>query len=78
MGAVRRCEMEPESGGSAGGGGKSAHYNVGTLRASASERKDNAEKRSGNGNCNTGPVGVLRGALTGGRKTADRAVDRWA
>ena len=64
--------MKPESAGNAGGGGESARYNVGTPRASAPEQKYNAEERPGYGNCDAGPVGVLRGALTGGSRTVGR------
>ena len=62
MGALRRCETEPESRGSAGGGGESARCDEGT-RARGPERGDTAGNGSGNGNRDDGPMETLRGAI---------------
>ena len=68
-------EADPESRGGAGGVGESARYDRGTPDARAPERGDNTENDCGDENTDDGPVGVLRGALTGDSETAGRAVD---
>ena len=75
MGALRKCEMEPEARGGASGGGKCAWYDGGKPRDRTPEHGDNAENGSGNGNRDDGPVGVLRGTLAGEIETAGGAVD---
>ena len=70
VGPLRRCEMEHEARGIAGGGGKSARCDEVTRRARGPEQGDNAEKGSGNGSRDDGPVGALRGAIADENETA--------
>ena len=75
MGSPRRCETELEARGGAGGSGESAFNCGGVPRARASERGDNAENGSGNGNRDGGPVGALRGALANESEATGGEVD---
>ena len=75
MGALRKCETEPEVRDGAGGDGESACNSGRTPRSRTLERGDDAENGSGNGNHDPRPVGVLRGAIAGESETVGGAVD---